>query len=79
MRNTDQWMAQAREPYLKHYDEAFLKKQWADLCDVVVESVFFFYEAIFNSPESCKAGSQEENSKSVEDEIDEFLNVVITV
>ena len=40
MRNTDQWMAQAREPYLKHYDEAFLKKQWADLCDVVVESVF---------------------------------------
>ncbi|GMT15781.1 hypothetical protein PFISCL1PPCAC_7078 [Pristionchus fissidentatus] len=37
MRNTDQWLPTARAPYLKHYDEAFLRKQWADLCDVVVE------------------------------------------
>lgn len=43
MRNTDQWLPTARQPYLKHYDEAFLKKQWADLCDVVVESVFFYF------------------------------------
>ena len=37
MKNTDQWLAASREPYLRHYDNAFLKKQWADLCDVVVE------------------------------------------
>lgn len=35
MRNTDQWLEQNKEPYLKFYDEAFLRKQWADLCDVV--------------------------------------------
>ncbi|GMT23021.1 hypothetical protein PFISCL1PPCAC_14318 [Pristionchus fissidentatus] len=37
MRNTDHWLASAKAPYLAHYDEAFLKKQWADVCDVVVE------------------------------------------
>jgi len=35
MRNSDQWLPDAREVYLKFYDEAFFRKQWADLCDVV--------------------------------------------
>uniref|UniRef100_A0A7E4ZRC7 AB hydrolase-1 domain-containing protein n=1 Tax=Panagrellus redivivus TaxID=6233 RepID=A0A7E4ZRC7_PANRE len=35
MRNTKQWLASSREPYLEHYDEEFLSFQWAALCDVV--------------------------------------------
>ncbi|XGW11004.1 hypothetical protein V3C99_012477, partial [Haemonchus contortus] len=35
MRNTDHWMASARAPYLAHYSEDYLRKQWASLCDVV--------------------------------------------
>ncbi|KAL6734565.1 hypothetical protein Aduo_005092 [Ancylostoma duodenale] len=35
MKNTDHWLASARAPYLSHYTEDFLRKQWADLCDVV--------------------------------------------
>uniref|UniRef100_A0A0N4ZJR7 AB hydrolase-1 domain-containing protein n=1 Tax=Parastrongyloides trichosuri TaxID=131310 RepID=A0A0N4ZJR7_PARTI len=37
MRNTDQWLPNARETYLQHYSEEFLKEQWAALCDLVVE------------------------------------------
>ncbi|VDN35855.1 unnamed protein product, partial [Gongylonema pulchrum] len=35
MRNTEQWMPDAMEVYLKHYPKEFVTKQWADLCDVV--------------------------------------------
>ncbi|CAI4232215.1 unnamed protein product [Auanema sp. JU1783] len=35
MRNTDHWLPSARAPYLAHYSDDYLKKQWADLCDVV--------------------------------------------
>jgi len=35
MRNTDQWLASAKEVYLQHYSEEYLKVQWAALCDVV--------------------------------------------
>ncbi|KAK5984253.1 AB hydrolase-1 domain-containing protein [Trichostrongylus colubriformis] len=35
MRNTDHWLASARAPYLAHYSEDYLRKQWAGLCDVV--------------------------------------------
>ncbi|CAJ0963376.1 unnamed protein product, partial [Mesorhabditis belari] len=37
MRDTDLWLPNARAPYLAHYSNDFLKKQWADLCDVVQE------------------------------------------
>ncbi|KAE9413205.1 hypothetical protein Angca_004590 [Angiostrongylus cantonensis] len=37
MRNTDHWLPLTREPYLAHYSEEFLRKQWAALCDVVQE------------------------------------------
>ncbi|KAI6185085.1 putative alpha/beta hydrolase [Aphelenchoides bicaudatus] len=35
MRNTDQWLPSAKEVYLQHYSEEYLKEQWAALCDVV--------------------------------------------
>lgn len=35
MRNTSQWLPTAKESYLHHYSEDFLKEQWAALCDVV--------------------------------------------
>ncbi|CAD5209658.1 unnamed protein product [Bursaphelenchus okinawaensis] len=35
MRNTDQWLPNAKETYLAHYSEEFLKEQWAALCDLV--------------------------------------------
>lgn len=35
MRNTDQWLPDAIEAYLKYYPKEFVEKQWADLCDVV--------------------------------------------
>uniref|UniRef100_A0A183VDB7 AB hydrolase-1 domain-containing protein n=1 Tax=Toxocara canis TaxID=6265 RepID=A0A183VDB7_TOXCA len=35
MRNTDQWLPDTKEAYLKFYPEEFVTKQWADLCDVV--------------------------------------------
>uniref|UniRef100_A0A0R3RFV0 AB hydrolase-1 domain-containing protein n=1 Tax=Elaeophora elaphi TaxID=1147741 RepID=A0A0R3RFV0_9BILA len=34
MRNTNQWLPDAIEVYLKHYPKEFVEKQWADLCDV---------------------------------------------
>ncbi|GMT22207.1 hypothetical protein PFISCL1PPCAC_13504, partial [Pristionchus fissidentatus] len=37
LRNTDQWMASTKKPYLEHCTEDFLRKQWADNCDLVVE------------------------------------------
>ncbi|CAJ0919719.1 unnamed protein product, partial [Mesorhabditis belari] len=38
LRNTDQWLPAERAPYLKHYTNEFLKKQWADNCDMVEEA-----------------------------------------
>lgn len=35
MRNTDHWLPSARAPYVAHYSEEFLHKQWAGLCEVV--------------------------------------------
>uniref|UniRef100_A0A1I7SFE9 AB hydrolase-1 domain-containing protein n=1 Tax=Bursaphelenchus xylophilus TaxID=6326 RepID=A0A1I7SFE9_BURXY len=35
MRNTDQWLPNAKETYLAHYSEEFLREQWAALCDLV--------------------------------------------
>ncbi|VDK82824.1 unnamed protein product [Onchocerca ochengi] len=35
MRNTDEWLPDAMEPFLKHYPKEFVKKQWIDLCNVV--------------------------------------------
>jgi hypothetical protein len=35
MRNTDQWLQSAKEVYLQHYSEDYLREQWAALCDVV--------------------------------------------
>uniref|UniRef100_A0A0K0FG27 Valacyclovir hydrolase (inferred by orthology to a human protein) n=1 Tax=Strongyloides venezuelensis TaxID=75913 RepID=A0A0K0FG27_STRVS len=37
MRNTNQWLPNAREVYLQHYSEDFLREQWAALCDLVSE------------------------------------------
>uniref|UniRef100_A0AC35TLD9 AB hydrolase-1 domain-containing protein n=1 Tax=Rhabditophanes sp. KR3021 TaxID=114890 RepID=A0AC35TLD9_9BILA len=37
MKNTDQWLPNARESYLEHYSEDFLRKQWGDICDLVIE------------------------------------------
>ncbi|CAK5032105.1 unnamed protein product [Meloidogyne enterolobii] len=35
MRNTTHWLPTAKESYLQHYSEEFLREQWAALCDVV--------------------------------------------
>ncbi|CAI2347270.1 unnamed protein product [Caenorhabditis sp. 36 PRJEB53466] len=35
MRETNHWLPGARQPYLEHYPEEFLRTQWAALCDVV--------------------------------------------
>uniref|UniRef100_F1L5N5 Valacyclovir hydrolase n=1 Tax=Ascaris suum TaxID=6253 RepID=F1L5N5_ASCSU len=35
MRNTEQWLPDAMEAYLKFYSKEYVTKQWADLCDVV--------------------------------------------
>ncbi|MCP9262335.1 Valacyclovir hydrolase [Dirofilaria immitis] len=35
MRNTDEWLPDAIEPFLIHYPEEFVKKQWIDLCNVI--------------------------------------------
>uniref|UniRef100_A0AC34RE29 AB hydrolase-1 domain-containing protein n=1 Tax=Panagrolaimus sp. JU765 TaxID=591449 RepID=A0AC34RE29_9BILA len=48
LRNTDQWLDAAREPFLTHYSNDFFSKQWADLCDVV-ESVYANYGGRFPS------------------------------
>uniref|UniRef100_A0A914V1W8 AB hydrolase-1 domain-containing protein n=1 Tax=Plectus sambesii TaxID=2011161 RepID=A0A914V1W8_9BILA len=37
MRNTDLWLAETKAVYLEHYDEDYFRKQWADLCDLVVQ------------------------------------------
>lgn len=37
MRNTNQWLPNAREAYLQHYSEEFLREQWGALCDLVSE------------------------------------------
>uniref|UniRef100_A0A8R1DP52 AB hydrolase-1 domain-containing protein n=1 Tax=Caenorhabditis japonica TaxID=281687 RepID=A0A8R1DP52_CAEJA len=35
MRETNHWLPAARQPYLDHYPDDFLRTQWAALCDVV--------------------------------------------
>jgi hypothetical protein len=47
MRNTDQWLPSAKEVYLQHYSEEFLKEQWAALCDVVSQYVTIQIYPIF--------------------------------
>ncbi|GMS79183.1 hypothetical protein PENTCL1PPCAC_1358, partial [Pristionchus entomophagus] len=37
LRNTDQWLPAMKKPYLEHCSEEFLRKQWADNVDLVVE------------------------------------------
>ncbi|GMT22198.1 hypothetical protein PFISCL1PPCAC_13495, partial [Pristionchus fissidentatus] len=37
LRNTDQWHPLMKKAYLDHCSEDFLRKQWADICDLVVE------------------------------------------
>ncbi|CAD5214649.1 unnamed protein product [Bursaphelenchus xylophilus] len=34
-RNTDQWLPETLEPYIRHYPEEFVREEWAAICDVV--------------------------------------------
>ncbi|KAI6238484.1 putative alpha/beta hydrolase [Aphelenchoides fujianensis] len=46
LRNTDGWMDEMKDPFLRHMDEDFLRVQWAAICDVVHEFVLFFLRLI---------------------------------
>ncbi|KAI6238452.1 putative alpha/beta hydrolase [Aphelenchoides fujianensis] len=48
LRNTDGWMDEMKDPFLRHMDEDFLRVQWAAICDVVHE-VYLNYGGRFPS------------------------------